>query len=255
MPFRVPFLLKPGFVEKYYDLIGELYDAFGFILVEETKEAKIGEKGMAELYKGIKDKPYYQKNLTYVTSGVIKGLIFEVEVKESKVDELMEKLDKWARDPNTGFRIRNSFKITENVIHVSRTKQEAEQEIKLFHDKEFFPELHWSDYPNGLVMKKQLKKHLDTLNAVYKERNLLAQMVVEMCNKLNTSEVSGVREGTENDDWPVITGSLKSGEEIAWHVPKEELLLSKISKRKYDGHTTEEKYKRCKEYIEASQQD
>lgn len=51
----------------------------------------------------------------------------------------------------------------------------------------------------------------------------------------------GVRLDQSEPEWPVVYIELPTGQ-VSWHLPQHE--------RAWDGHSTEEKYRRCREFAE-----
>jgi hypothetical protein len=51
---------------------------------------------------------------------------------------------------------------------------------------------------------------------------------------------TGIRIDPEEPEWPVIYIELPTGQ-VSWHMPPHPVL--------YDGHSTEEKYRRIQEYV------
>lgn len=57
----------------------------------------------------------------------------------------------------------------------------------------------------------------------------------------NLGYKAGVRIDPDEPEWPVVFIELPTGQ-VSWHVPQHDVA--------YDGHTTEEKYQRIKEFVE-----
>ncbi|MGP6240421.1 hypothetical protein ACNF40_08470 [Cuniculiplasma sp. SKW4] len=87
-------------------------------------------------------------------------------------------------------------------------------------------------------------KYESTSDEAYLDRNLCAQVIVRMAQKLGYA--TGIK---ENGDWPILYVDLPSGQ-VSWHIPKCELLsdLPKYSKE-WDGHDVAEKRKRIMEFV------
>lgn len=103
--------------------------------------------------------------------------------------------------------------------------------------------------PHRFVRKSDMADDPDMLTKVYTDRNQIVQLAARLA-KMNGIE-SGIRASTVDSDWPVIVFMLPEGE-IAWHVPRAELLLDRrrdLLDAEYDGHTDKEKAQRIKTYM------
>ncbi len=86
-----------------------------------------------------------------------------------------------------------------------------------------------------------------TLDDVYKDRNLLAQLAAVLAQRAGLCVGIGV--DAEEPDWPVIYIDLPTGQ-VSWHVPKDEL-VARLDPYgpKWDGHLGEEKQRRIREFL------
>lgn len=93
-----------------------------------------------------------------------------------------------------------------------------------------------------------LKHTKNEIDKVYTERNYGIQLAAKYA--ILAGYKAGIRHGTQNDDWPVIAMELPNGEEVAWHIPKHEILLNKCDsyQNPWDGHSTEEKHQRIHDF-------
>jgi hypothetical protein len=71
----------------------------------------------------------------------------------------------------------------------------------------------------------------------YEQRNALAFATVGLCAAEGLKV--GIRVDPENPQWPVLYVELPTGQ-ISWHLPAHE--------KAWDGHTTDDKYKRIHEF-------
>jgi hypothetical protein len=92
-------------------------------------------------------------------------------------------------------------------------------------------------------MQTELSELKETLQKIelndtnYSIRYILVQKAMYLASVLGYK--SGVRIDTEEPDWPVYVIDLPTGQ-VSWHMPAVAVA--------YDGHTTEEKYKRCRNF-------
>ncbi len=98
----------------------------------------------------------------------------------------------------------------------------------------------------------------EALNAVYRERNLLVQLVADMAlrlSRLGLRKAWDAWRGTDPDepDWPVIYIRTPAGQ-ISWHLPLDELVVDLPDMTgkdlyKWDKHTDEEKWERVRRLL------
>lgn len=92
---------------------------------------------------------------------------------------------------------------------------------------------------------------MDThLNAVYAERNLCVSLLCKMALALGLHAGIGIDPTEPDPNWKHVAFiDLPSGQ-VSWHIHMDELPLFKeapLYSRVYDGHSTEEKYRRVRE--------
>lgn len=90
----------------------------------------------------------------------------------------------------------------------------------------------------------------DELTAVYRERNLLAQLAARL------AQVAGLQvylcEDADEPEWPVLYIELPTGQ-VSWHISPDDFLWPDLPLRRpntWDGHTTEEKYSRVARFVQ-----
>ena len=94
-------------------------------------------------------------------------------------------------------------------------------------------------------MKEGLKAILKTIELVdtdYDKREILVGLAIVIAKILGYK--AGVRFDSSSEEgrkWPVWCIELPGAGEVSWHSP--------VYERTYDGYTTEEKYRRCREFI------
>ncbi len=102
-----------------------------------------------------------------------------------------------------------------------------------------------------LNLQEEINKLEQTLQSVYRDRNNIVQLLAVLLNMQGIK--AGIRIGTENDEWPVVAMDLPfsiDNKQIAWHIPKDQNIISDISyDMPYDGHTNEEKEQHIKNFI------
>lgn len=84
----------------------------------------------------------------------------------------------------------------------------------------------------ALIERAEEAKRYDIRNRAV----LIAAGLASMCGY-----PCGVRLDATEPDWPVVYIELPNGQ-VSWHLPQHD--------REWDGHSTEEKYRRCREFAE-----
>ena len=92
------------------------------------------------------------------------------------------------------------------------------------------------------MKRKALAECLDEIHVCealesYGQRNKL--VLVAMTLALDLGMNAGVRIDPKEQEWPVVFIDLPTGQ-VSWHI--------KQYGNEWDGHSTDEKYKRCDEY-------
>ncbi len=86
-----------------------------------------------------------------------------------------------------------------------------------------------------------------TLDQVYRQRTEVFMLAMALAKKL------GYEVGVRGDDeWPVLVLVLDNGEEVALHAAASDVqpeLLAHKTKRKYDGHSDDDKEKRIRAVV------
>lgn len=93
------------------------------------------------------------------------------------------------------------------------------------------------------------KRLNELLESVYRDRNNIVQLLAKILDMQDRK--AGIRVGTENDDWPVVAMDLPYpvSKQIAWHIPKDQIMIDSVYKDPYDGHTNEEKEKYIRDFL------
>lgn len=124
-------MIKPDGVER--GLIGEIISRFERKLMKivELKMLRLSREDAEKLYEAHKGRDYYEKLINYSTSGpvVVMKIVGENAIMNCRIlvgDTYPEK-----RVPGS---IRGDFSpyLTENVVHASSSKEDAERELKIF---------------------------------------------------------------------------------------------------------------------------
>ena len=130
-------MLKPDALQR--NLIGELlarFDRCGLKLVA-MKFMQISNELAAKHYAEHVGKPFYEKLVTYITSGPVVPMVFEGTNAVDFVRKLVGSTDPQQAAPGT-IRADYGQEIGRNIIHASDSKASAEREIALFFsDSEF----------------------------------------------------------------------------------------------------------------------
>ncbi len=130
-------MLKPDAVQR--GLIGEIIKRFecsGLKLVA-MKFMQISDELAKKHYEEHLGKPFYDKLVTYITSGPVVPMVFEGTNAVELVRKLVGSTDPQSAAPGT---IRSDFgqEIGRNIIHGADSKTSAEREIALFfNDSDF----------------------------------------------------------------------------------------------------------------------
>lgn len=113
-----------------------------------------------------------------------------------------------------------------------------------------------SDYLTfGKYLDNKEEQHKAEKDAIYKERNLCVALIADLARSLAVPVWIAEHQGKEFDpEWRnVLFVDLPGVGQISWHVHESELkhfrYIPRNSVKAYDGHTTEEKYNRIKEYV------
>lgn len=91
---------------------------------------------------------------------------------------------------------------------------------------------------------KTLLAMIERYDTVYTERYGLILRAVSLAYQLGFA--AGFRIDPREPDWPVAFIELPTGQ-VSWHIQPHQ--------REWDGHTTEEKYRRAREFILDSRDD
>ncbi len=86
-----------------------------------------------------------------------------------------------------------------------------------------------------------------TLDDVYRDRNLLAQLAGELARRLGMTV--GIGSDPAEPDWPVLYIDLPTGQ-ISWHLPQAELTADFGRYRAaWDGHAVATKHDRIRAFL------
>lgn len=112
-------------------------------------------------------------------------------------------------------------------------------------DREFCPHLARAEKAEARVRELEAQK-----NGAYSERNKCVALIAHLARLLDWASGTRQHEGTEpwDDDWrTVVFIDLPTGQ-ISWHLQDaEKPLVADLPHYEgtWDGHSTEEKYRRC----------
>jgi nucleoside-diphosphate kinase len=135
---RTLLIIKPDGVERR--LVGGVIrrmEAKGLKLVA-LQMMTLSEERAGDLYSVHKGKPFFEKLIRFITRGPIVGVVLEGPECISVVRNLMGAANYLEALPGT---IRGDFStnITENIVHGSDSRENAEQEISVI-----FPDLNYT---------------------------------------------------------------------------------------------------------------
>lgn len=85
---------------------------------------------------------------------------------------------------------------------------------------------------------------------VYTDRNLLAQLAAQLAEQLGYRVWVGT--DSKEPDWPVLFIELPTGQ-VSYHLPRSEMVIDpKPDAAPWDGHSTDEKRRRIRSYLEGT---
>jgi hypothetical protein len=90
-------------------------------------------------------------------------------------------------------------------------------------------------------MLAMLLAAIEVNDVKYEVRNRLVLQALGEASKLGLP--CGIGSDERDPDWPVMFIELPGVGQVSWHIP--------AHTRKWDGHTTAEKYRRVRDYIAA----
>lgn len=115
-------LLKPDVFERcVFGTILSYFDQKGLEISSCAFFPRVTKEMMADHYRDIQDKPYFQKNLEFVTRGPIFYICF---IGEDAIAKALEIRNQVRQD--------NTTDLTENLIHASDSVESAARENKLW---------------------------------------------------------------------------------------------------------------------------
>lgn len=86
-----------------------------------------------------------------------------------------------------------------------------------------------------------------TLDEIYTERNLLAQLVAALAQSLHMPVGQGI--DPAQPAWPLIYVDLPTGQ-LSWHIPQHELVVELVRyPAAWDGHSPEERQQRILSFL------
>jgi nucleoside-diphosphate kinase len=139
-------MLKPDSVQR--GLIGELItrlERCGLQLVA-MKFMQILDELAKKHYAEHEGKPFYNKLVTYITSGPVVSMVWEGTNAVELVRKLVGATDPQAASPGT-LRADYAQEIGRNVVHASDSNASASREIALFFDSSEFVSFSKIDQP------------------------------------------------------------------------------------------------------------
>lgn len=128
---RTLFIIKPDAVRR--GLVGEILSRVerkGYS-IEEMKMMKVNRELAGKLYLEHEGKPFYEKLISYITSGEVVAVLVSGERCISGLRRVIGKTDPIEAAPGS---IRGDFGFdgTMNLVHASDSAESAEREIQLF---------------------------------------------------------------------------------------------------------------------------
>jgi hypothetical protein len=95
-----------------------------------------------------------------------------------------------------------------------------------------------SDEPSALDQLKAMLVHIERHDTDHERRYGMVLRAVAKAHTLGL--VAGIRSDPQEPEWPVAFIELPTGQ-VSWHLPQHP--------NAWDGHTTEEKYKRIRDWF------
>ncbi|QGU94786.1 nucleoside-diphosphate kinase [Clostridium bovifaecis] len=128
-------LIKPDAVER--NVIGEIITFYekNNLKVTNLKMLKASKDTAERHYEEHKGRPYFEELISYITRSPLCALVIEGEDAIAKVREINGSTDPEKASKNT---IRGNFALskTENSVHASDSRENAEREINIWFETE-----------------------------------------------------------------------------------------------------------------------
>ena len=124
-------LIKPDAVRR--GLVGEIISRFErkSLYLTSIQMIYVSAKQARQHYAEHEGKPFYERLISFITSGPVVAMIVEGEAAISVVRKLVGQTNAAEADPGT---IRGDFSVSnsENIMHASDSEASAEREIQIF---------------------------------------------------------------------------------------------------------------------------
>ena len=122
-------LIKPDGVRK--NLIGRVINTYeeAGLKVEKLKLEQVGKEFAAKHYNKLKDKPFYEDLVMFISGGPICAMVLSGENAINKVRQINGNTDPKLADKGTIRALYGTDK-THNCVHASDTIENAEEEIE-----------------------------------------------------------------------------------------------------------------------------
>jgi hypothetical protein len=101
---------------------------------------------------------------------------------------------------------------------------------------------------SGRSVPASVQEDMTTDQDVYTDRNLLAQLAAQLAERLGYRVWMGT--DSKEPDWPVLFIELPTGQ-VSYHLPRSEIVIKlEPEAAPWDGHSTDEKWRRIRLYLE-----
>jgi len=126
-------LIKPDAMEKdLADEIIEIYKENG-LMIKKSKVLHANEEIAREHYKELKDKPFFQEVIDYITRSPLMALVLEGDNAISKVRELNGATNpNKAKEGTIRYLYGRNHEVGENCVHASDSPESAKREIEIW---------------------------------------------------------------------------------------------------------------------------
>lgn len=124
-------LIKPDAVER--QLIGEILNKYerNHLRIKQMKMLTVSKELADEHYAELRDKPFFNKLMAYITRSPVVAVMIEGDDAIAKVRQINGATNPEEAAPNT-IRALYALSVTENSVHASDSLESAKREISIW---------------------------------------------------------------------------------------------------------------------------
>lgn len=124
-------LIKPDAVER--QLIGEILNKYerNHLRIKQMKMLTVSKELADEHYAELRDKPFFDKLMAYITRSPVVAVMIEGDDAIAKVRQINGATNPEEAAPNT-IRALYALSVTENSVHASDSLESAKREISIW---------------------------------------------------------------------------------------------------------------------------